>query len=93
MVASLKSRLARLEQQGGGGGEPLIVTFARLKAPDDAFNGFNVNGEFFARNDGETIDETKTRVAELMRRRRDARVYVLKPVMARTCKFAEELPE
>jgi hypothetical protein len=93
MAANLKSRLVRLEQQGGGGSEALIVTFARLTAPDDAFSGFNVSGEFFAREPGESIDETKDRVADLMRRRRDASIYVLKPVLSRPCKFAEELPE
>jgi hypothetical protein len=82
MAANLKSRLVRLEQQGGGGSEALIVTFARLTAPDDAFSGFNVSGEFFAREPG-----------DLMRRRRDASIYVLKPVLSRPCKFAEELPE
>jgi hypothetical protein len=93
MAANLKSRLVRLEQQNGGTSGALIVTFARLSAPDDAFKGFNVNGEFFARNDGESIEEAKGRVADLMRHRGDAAMYVLKPVLARPCKFAEELPE
>lgn len=93
MAANLKSRLVRLEQQNGGAGSAQIVTFARWNAPDDAFLGFNVSGEFFAREDGESIDQTEDRVADLMRRRRDASVYVLKPVLSRPCNFAEELPE
>lgn len=93
MPANLKSRLARLEQHGGAGAEALIVTFSRLHAPDDAFTGFNVAGEFFARESGELIDDTEKRVANLMRSRRDASIYVLKPVLSRPCRFAEELPE
>lgn len=93
MAANLKSRLVRLEHHTGRADGPLIVTFARLTAPDDAFSGFSVNGEFFAREDGETIDRTEDRVAEVMRRRRDASIYVLKPVLSRPCKYSEELPD
>lgn len=93
MPANLKSRLMRLEQHSGGADGPLIVTFARLNAPDDAFSGFNVSGEFFKREDGESIDDTEKRLAELMKSRRNAAIYVLKPVLSRPCEFAEELPE
>jgi hypothetical protein len=94
MAASLKSRIDRLERHRGvPGADVLIVKLSRFDAPDDAFSGFRVGGEFFGRDPGESIDDTERRVAELLSHRRDSMIYVLKPVTAHPCKFVEELPE
>ncbi|WP_416047938.1 hypothetical protein [Cupriavidus basilensis] len=93
MAASLKARIVRLEQQSGGAGEPLIVILGRFDAPDDAFSGFSVNGEFFAREEGESMDAAEERIVEIMKHRRDAPVCILKPVSLRPCQWVEELPE
>jgi hypothetical protein len=93
MAANLKSRLVRLEQQTGGGVEPLIVKLSRFDAPDAVFSGFRVRDEFFGRDPGESIDDTERRVVGILRNRRDATTHVLRPVTSGVCKFVEELPE
>ncbi|WP_434108016.1 hypothetical protein [Paraburkholderia caffeinilytica] len=93
MAANLKSRLVRLEQQNGGGGEPLIVKLSRFDAPHDVFSGVKVGTEFFGREPGESIDETERRVADILRTRRGASIFVMKPVALRACAYVAELPE
>ncbi|MFL9987128.1 hypothetical protein [Paraburkholderia sediminicola] len=93
MAANLKSRLARLEQQGGGNSEPLIVKLSRFDAPDDVFSGFRVRDEFFGREPGESIVDTERRVVGILRNRRDAVMHVMRPVTSRATTFVAELPE
>ena len=90
-----RSRIERLEQQACGiaSSSTLIVAMSRFAAPDDAFTGYTANGEFFAREPGETLDDTKRRITHLVSRRGDSTFYFLKPVLQWPHQYVAELPE
>lgn len=98
MATNHRARIERLERLyarngGNAGSAPLIVAMSRFSAPDEAFSGYTVNGEFFERESSETIDDTKRRVADLVSRRGGSTFYFLKPVLRRPQQYVEELPE
>ncbi len=90
MAANLKSRIARLESVSGGE-EPLIIIIVIFGEPETAFTGFQIDGEFVAPIEGESMQETEARVIAELEDRRDGRHHIVIPIYAPGFDLVEEV--
>lgn len=92
MAVNLKSRITRLEQVSGGE-EPLIIIIVIFGQPEDAFIGFQIDGEFVPPLADESMQETEDRVIAELQNRCDGRHHVVLPVYAPDSDLVEEVPK